>query len=161
MNKLFWRKIAEGYTKQCYLVSYIMLGFPGGSDSKESAWNAGDPSLIPGLGRSPGEGQGYPLQYFCLESPVDRGAWWGTVYGVAKSGTWLKKLSTCVAQRRHRGQNQKGLGAVEPRFITYRCELADLKPSVPLFSIEMLVIISAFKIVLKIKKNHKPYIFKN
>ena len=51
------------------------LGFPGGSDSKASACNAGDPGLIPGLGRSPGEGNGSPLQYSCLENPMDRGAW--------------------------------------------------------------------------------------
>ena len=49
--------------------------FPGGSDSKASAYNAGDPGLIPGLGRSPGEGNGNPLQYYCLENPMDRGAW--------------------------------------------------------------------------------------
>ena len=52
-----------------------ILGLPGGSDSKESACNAGDPGLIPGLGRPPGEGKGYPLQYPCLENPMDRGAW--------------------------------------------------------------------------------------
>ena len=46
------------------------MGFPGGSDSKESACNAGDPGSIPGLGRSPGEGDGYPLQYSCLENPM-------------------------------------------------------------------------------------------
>ena len=49
--------------------------FPGGSDSKASVYNAGDPGLIPGLGRSPGEGNGNPLQYYCLENPIDRGAW--------------------------------------------------------------------------------------
>ena len=51
-----------------------MVGFPSGSDSKESACNAGELGSIPGLGRSPGEGSGYPLQYFCLESSMDRGA---------------------------------------------------------------------------------------
>ena len=50
-------------------------GFPGGSDSKESAHNVGDTNLIPGLGRSPGERNGYPLQYSCLENSMDRGAW--------------------------------------------------------------------------------------
>ena len=54
------------------------LGFPGGSDGKESACNAGDPSLIPGLGKSPGEGNDNPLQYSCLGNSVDRGAWWTT-----------------------------------------------------------------------------------
>ena len=60
------------------------LGFPGGSDSKESAYNAGDLGSIPGSGRSPGEGNGYPLQYSCLENPMDRGAWWAIVHGVTK-----------------------------------------------------------------------------
>ena len=50
------------------------MGFPGGSDGEESACNAGDQGLIIGLGRSPGEGNGYPLQYFCLENPMDKGA---------------------------------------------------------------------------------------
>ena len=61
-------------------------GFPGGSDDKESPCNAGDLGLIPGLGRSPGEGTGYPLQQSCLENSMDRGSWWATVHGVAKSG---------------------------------------------------------------------------
>ena len=61
------------------------MGFRGGSDSKESVCNAGDPGLIPGLGRSPGEGNGYPLQYSCLGNPMDRGAW--QVHGVTKSQT--------------------------------------------------------------------------
>jgi len=51
------------------------LDFPGGSDSKASAYNAGDPGFIPGLGRSPGEGDSNPLQYSCLENPMDGGAW--------------------------------------------------------------------------------------
>ena len=61
-------------------------GFPGGSDDKEYTCNAGDPGSIPGLGRSPGEGNGNLLRY-CLENPMDRGAWWATVHGVAKSRT--------------------------------------------------------------------------
>ena len=59
-------------------------GFPGGSDGKESACNAGDLGLIPGLGRSPGEGNGNPLQYSCLGNLMDRGAWRATVHGVTK-----------------------------------------------------------------------------
>ena len=55
---------------------YRMLeGSPGGPEGKESTCNAGDAGSIPGLGRSPGEGNGYPLQYSCLENPVNRGAW--------------------------------------------------------------------------------------
>ena len=65
----------------------MFKAFPGGSDGKASAYNVGDPGLIPGLGRSPGEGNGNPLQYSCLENPMDGGAWLGTVHGVAKSRT--------------------------------------------------------------------------
>ena len=61
--------------------------FPGGSDSKESTCNAGDPGLIPASGRSPAEGNGNPLQYFCMENSMDRGAWQATVYGIEKSET--------------------------------------------------------------------------
>ena len=55
------------------------MGFPGGSGSKESICNAGDPGLIPGSGRCPTEGNGYSLQYSCLENPMDKGTWWATV----------------------------------------------------------------------------------
>ena len=65
------------------------MGFPGGSDSKESPCSAGDTGLIPGSGRFPGEGNGYPLQYFCLGNPMNKGAWWATVHGVANSWTQL------------------------------------------------------------------------
>ena len=71
------------------------MGFPGSSDGKASAYNAGDPGSVPGLGRSPGEGNGYPLQYSCLENFVDRGAWQATVHGAAELGT-TKQLT-----RRH------------------------------------------------------------
>ena len=63
--------------------------FPGGSEGKASAYNAGDPGSIPGWGRSPGERNGNPLQYPRLENPMDGGAWWATVHGVAKSRTRL------------------------------------------------------------------------
>ena len=66
-------------------------GLPGGSVEKNQSANAGDVSSIPGLGRSPGEGNGNPVQYSCLENPMDRGAWRAhTVHGVAKSQTQLK-----------------------------------------------------------------------
>ena len=65
----------------------IYGGFPGGSDGKVSACKVGDPGLIPGSGRSPGEGNGNPLQYSCLENSMDGGAPWATVYGVPKSQT--------------------------------------------------------------------------
>ena len=65
------------------------MGFPGSSVVKNLPANAGNVALIPGLGRSPGEGNGNPSQYPCLENPMDRGAWGATVHGVAKSCTQL------------------------------------------------------------------------
>ena len=58
-----------------------------GSDGKAFDYNAGDPSSIPGSGRSSGEGNGTPLQYSCLENPMDGGAWWATVHRIAESQT--------------------------------------------------------------------------
>ena len=58
-----------------------LLGFPGGSDGKESTCNAGELGSVPRLGRSPGKGNGNPLQYSCLENLMDGGAWWATVHG--------------------------------------------------------------------------------
>ena len=68
--------------------------FHGGSDGKESVRNAGDLDSIPGFGRSPGEGNGYPLQYFCLENSMDRGVWRATVHGITKSQTQLNNSYT-------------------------------------------------------------------
>ena len=70
-------------------VIYYVARFPGGSHGKESACNAGDPGLIPGWERSPGEGHVNPLQYSCLENPMGRVAWWATVHSIAKSRTRL------------------------------------------------------------------------
>ena len=66
-----------------------MKGFPGGSMVEKLPANAGDMGLIPGSGRSPGEGNGNSLQSYCLENPMDRGAWWATVHGVAENQTCL------------------------------------------------------------------------
>ena len=74
------------------MVQFPCVGFPGGPNSKESTFNEGDQGLIPGLGRSPGEGKGYPLQYSCLENSMDRGTRRATVHGVAKSKTRLSYL---------------------------------------------------------------------
>ena len=76
----------------------IPWGFPGGSVVKNPAANARDVGSIPGSGRSPGGGHGNPLQYSCLENPVDRGAWQAAVHGAAKSQTRLERLnsSMCV-----------------------------------------------------------------
>ena len=75
------------------LVPLGLGGFPGGSEVKASACNVGDLGSIPGSGRSPGEGNGNPLQYSCLENPMDGGAWWAAVHGVAKSGTRLSNFT--------------------------------------------------------------------
>ena len=79
------------------------MGFPSSSAGSESAYNAGglrDTGSIPGLGRSPGEGNGNPLQYSCLENPVDRGAWRATVHGVAKE--------LDLATKQQQEKNKKG-----------------------------------------------------
>ena len=76
-------------TKACSmnLLFILNLDFPGTSDGKESACSTVDPGSIPGSGRSPGGGNGNPLQCSCLENPMDGGAWWATVHGVTKSWT--------------------------------------------------------------------------
>ena len=76
-------------TNSCSTQAFIYWSLPGSSNGKESACNMGGLGLIPGWGRSPGEGHGNPLQYSCLENPVDRGAWWAVVHGVTKSWTSL------------------------------------------------------------------------
>ena len=77
------------------------MGFPNGSSGKESSCNAGS---IPGSERSPGEGNSNPLQYSCLENPMDRGAWWATVHGVAKSRTWLSDFTSTSQKLQSSGQ---------------------------------------------------------
>ena len=85
------------YSQSCVSITVVNFrmfsllpgDFPGGSDSKASVCNADEPGLNPGLGSSPGEGNGNPFQYSCLENPIDRGAWWATIHGVAKSQTKL------------------------------------------------------------------------
>ena len=77
------------------------MGFPCGSDGKESVSNAGDQGSIPGSVSSLGEGNGSPLQYSCLENPMDRGAWWATVHGVPKSQTLLSNSHARVYTNTH------------------------------------------------------------
>ena len=79
--------------------SWVSLGFPSGSAVKTPPANAGDTDSIPGWERSPGGGDGNPLQYSCLENPRDGGAWWATVHGVAKSQTRLSRhIPGCLHQ---------------------------------------------------------------
>ena len=92
------------------------MGFPGGSDGKESACNAGDLGSVPQFGRSPGEGNGYPLQYSGLENSMYRGAWKAIVPGVAKSWTQLRN-QTNVDSRKRKFKN----GRLHPT--TVDCEL--------------------------------------
>ena len=84
MLRVMYRKYME---RNSLDIAVSSVDFPGGSGGKESACSAGDPGSVPGLGRSSGEGKGHPLQYFCLENFMDRGAWRITVHGVAKSQT--------------------------------------------------------------------------
>ena len=83
-------------------ISYIFKGFSYSSVGKESACSAGDPGSIPGLGRSPGEGNGNPLQYPCLENLMDRGAWWAAVHGVAELGTTERLTLMHFGEENHR-----------------------------------------------------------
>ena len=82
-----WWATVPGVAKSRTRLSDFTFTFPGGSEVKASACNAGDLGSIPGSGRSPGEGNGNPLQYSCLENPTDGGAWRAAVHGVAKSQT--------------------------------------------------------------------------
>ena len=78
------------------------MGFLSGSDGKESAYNAGDIGSVPGLGRSPREKNGYPLQYSCLENPMDKGDWWATVLVVTatlQSGLYYNMTSIFIRRR--------------------------------------------------------------
>ena len=92
-----WRTIPQGYRNTGRILKrktrQINVKYPGGSEVKASACNAGYLSLIPGWRRSPGEGNGNPLQYSCLENPTDGGACWATVHGVAKSQTQLSDFT--------------------------------------------------------------------
>ena len=103
-NTGYWPQIAEVHVKRMISVSpnsYIFpyIDFPGGTDGKRMSANAGylrGACSVPGLGRSPGEENGNPLQYSSLENPLDREAWWAMIQRVAKSQTQLKRLSTYI-----------------------------------------------------------------
>ena len=95
-------------TISCLLETH--LGFPGGSEVKASACNAGDLGSIPGSGRSPGEGNGNPLQYSCLENPMDGGAWWATVHRVAKSQTRLSDFTSLETHFRMKDKHRLKVG---------------------------------------------------
>ena len=94
LGKSAFKSTLTGADSQIFTLS--MQDFPGGSDGKASAYNVGDLGSIPGSGRSPGEGNGTPLQYSCLENPMDGGAWLATVHGVAKSWTRLRDFTITI-----------------------------------------------------------------
>ena len=101
------------------------MSFLGGSNSKESAYNAREPSSIPGSGSSPGEGIGNTLQYSCLENFMDKRAWQATVHRVAKSWTPLTRLSTQAAHRYTSSKSiHKSMGVIYTKFST---ELASVE----------------------------------
>ena len=94
VSKLFIIREMQFKTTMKYHLTHVRIGgFPGGSEVKASACNAGDLGSIPGSRRSPGEGNGNPLQCSCLENPMDGGAWWATVHGIAKSRTRLNDFT--------------------------------------------------------------------
>ena len=84
-------------------------GFPGGSEVNASACNAEDLGLIPESERSPGEGNGNPLQYSCPENPKDRGAWWSTVHGVAKNQILLSNLTNLKVKKDYESTHKNDL----------------------------------------------------
>ena len=92
---------------QNYTQEYLLLVFPGESNGKESACNVGDLGSIPGLGRSFGGGHGNRLQYSCLENPMDGGAWWATVHGVAMSQTRLSDFTFTFTFTLHKTELKK------------------------------------------------------
>ena len=87
--RVFWKRVLNHFSSL-----HSPSTFPGSSDGKASAHNAGDLGSIPGWRRSPGEGKGNPSQYSCLENPTDQGAWWATIHGVAKSRTQLSDFTS-------------------------------------------------------------------
>ena len=91
------QRVSHNWVTNTFTLSHSVhwVGLPCSSIGKESACNARDPGSIPGLERSLGEGNGYTLQYSCLENPLNRGAWWASVHDVTKSRTWLSnRLNT-------------------------------------------------------------------
>ena len=95
MDRGVWQATVHGVTRSGTCLSMhaqvLRYGFPGGSVVKNLPANAGGPGLISRSGRSPGEGNGNPLHYSCLENPMDRGVWQATAHGVTKSQTQLSK----------------------------------------------------------------------
>ena len=96
-GRMFWEALQKWHDHHHH--HNLDRGFPGGSVVKNLPGNAEDTGSIPGSVRSPGEGNTNPLQYFCLENSTDRGAWWATVHGVAKSGTQLSNWAPALSRQ--------------------------------------------------------------
>ena len=92
------RSLDQIWMKTIEMTHVMFKGFPCSSVGKESACSAGDRGLIPGLGRSPGERNGNPLQYPCLEKPMDRGAWWAAVHGGRKELKLTEQHTTLISE---------------------------------------------------------------
>ena len=90
------QRVGHDLATTSLLLPWLSKDFPGGSDGKASVYNSGDPGLIPGSGRSPGEGNGNPFQYYCQENPMDGGAWYTTGHGIAKSRTRLSNFTSSL-----------------------------------------------------------------
>ena len=102
------------------MTNTLNIGFPGGSDGKASACNEGDLGSIPGSGRSPGEGNGNPVQYSCLENLMDRGAWWATVHGSQRVGhDWTTSLSLFTLYRSYGSAVKNPPAVQETSFIPW------------------------------------------
>ena len=99
-----WR---QDCIRRCVWAKSSILFFPGGSDGEASAYNVGDPGSNRVSGRSPGEGNGNPLQCSCLENPRDGGAWWVAIYAVAQSRTQLKRLSSSSKETHSKMQKRE------------------------------------------------------
>ena len=87
------QRVRHNWATELNWTELLKMGFPAGSEFKASTCNEGDLGLIPGSGRSPGEGNDNALQYSCLENPMNGGAWWATVHGVSMSQTWLNNFT--------------------------------------------------------------------
>ena len=101
--------VPSKYLSVSHILSYCIfsqLGFPSGSNGKEPSCNVRDPCSIPGSGRSSGEGNGNPLQYSCLQNPMDRGAWWAIVHEMAKSQTRLSNTAASLVSTTYMGANK-------------------------------------------------------
>ena len=117
-------------------LNHLIVGIKtasGDSDGKVSAYNVGDPGSIPGSGRSSGEGNGNPLQYSCLENPMDGGAWWATVHGIFNSRTQLRNFTSIPSPKAVLGLNNLNyVNHLEQHFAHSNCHISTSYYPVPI-----------------------------